>query len=75
MGFPRDSDFVKSFREGQKVSIVCRGRTKMAGLKRQQSMGWADGEGSFLFLRGVEDGFGSSLLVSHEMLRTSLLLG
>jgi hypothetical protein len=37
-------------------------------------MGWADEEGSFLFQRDVEDRFGSSLLVSYERLRTSLLL-
>jgi len=32
MGFPGDSDFVKSFREGSKVSIFRRGGTKMVGL-------------------------------------------
>jgi hypothetical protein len=37
-------------------------------------MGWADEEGSFLFLRGVEDGVGSSLSVSYERLGNSLLL-
>jgi hypothetical protein len=37
-------------------------------------MGWVDGEGSFLFMRGVEVGVGSSLLVSWERLRMDLLL-
>jgi hypothetical protein len=33
-------------------------------------MGWAYEEDSFFFLGGVEDGVGSSLLVSCERLRT-----
>jgi len=37
-------------------------------------MGWAGREGSFVFLRGVEVGVGSSLLGSCERRRISLLL-
>jgi hypothetical protein len=37
-------------------------------------MGWAGREVSFVFLRGVEDGVGSSLLGSYERRRIPLLL-
>jgi len=53
MGFPGDSDFVKSFREGSKVSIVCRVENKNGRFLEAAAYGVRG--------RRVGCGFGSSL--------------
>jgi len=72
MGFPGDSDFVKSFREGSKVSIVCRVENKNGRFLEAAAYGVRGRRGFLLVLEGR--GVGSSLLVSCERLGNFFVL-
>jgi hypothetical protein len=52
MGFPGDSDFVKSFREGSKVSIVCRVENKNGRFLEAAAYGVRGRRGFLLVLEG-----------------------
>jgi hypothetical protein len=52
LGFPRDKEFVKSFREGTKVLIVLRGGNKDGWFLEAAAYGMGERRGILLILEG-----------------------